>query len=43
VDLHRIVVESGGLGADGGGELDVFGFGEVGSSGGDGDGAAEDN
>jgi hypothetical protein len=36
VDLHGVVVQRLGLGADGGGELDVFGLGEVGRRGGGG-------
>jgi hypothetical protein len=36
VDLHRAVVQLRGLGADGGGELDVFGLGQVGGRGGGG-------
>ena len=43
VDLDGVVVERGGLGADGGGELDVLGFGQIGGVGGSGDGNAEDN
>lgn len=34
VDLDGVVVEGGGLGLDGGGELDVFGCGEAGAAGG---------
>ena len=36
VDLYGVVAEFGGFGADGGGELDVGGFGEVGGGGGGG-------